>query len=107
MHADAISRTLYANERLLAGEFWCAPDSARWHSLNSVSPEPHVIFPRTPVTIRQLGRDPVVCDRNQIVFSAAFLLISRDPKVTTHAPPVRPRPSFGALLGARAASSAP
>lgn len=68
MHADAISRTLYANERLLAGEFWCAPDSARWHSLNSVSPEPHVIFPRTPVTIRQLGRDPVVCDRNQIVF---------------------------------------
>jgi AraC-like DNA-binding protein len=68
VQADAISRTLYANERLLAGEFWCAPDSTRWHRLNSVSPEPHVIFPRTPVTIRQLGRDPVVCDRNQIVF---------------------------------------
>ena len=68
MQADTISRTLYANERLLAGEFWCAPDSTRWHSLNSVSLEPHVIFPRTPVTIRQLGRDPVVCDRNQIVF---------------------------------------
>ena len=27
-----------------------------------------MIIPRTPVTIRQLGRDPVVCDRNQIVF---------------------------------------
>ncbi len=68
MQADATTRTLYANQRLLAGEFWCAPDSTRWHSLNSVSPEPHVIFPRTPVTIRQLGRDPVMCDRNQIVF---------------------------------------
>lgn len=68
MQADTISRTLYANERLLAGEFWCAAGSARWHSLNSVSPEPHVIFPGTPVIIRQLGRDPVVCDRNQIVF---------------------------------------
>jgi AraC-like DNA-binding protein len=68
VQADTITRTLYANERLLAGEFWCAPDSARWHSLNSVSPEPHVIFPRTPVTIRQLARDPVVCDRNQVVF---------------------------------------
>jgi len=68
VHADAISRTLYANERLLAGEFWCARDSTRWHSLNSVSPEPRVIFPPTPVTIRELGRDPVVCDRNQIVF---------------------------------------
>jgi AraC-like DNA-binding protein len=68
VQADTISRTLYENERLLLGEFWCRPDSARWHSLNSVSPEPHVIFPLTPVTIRQLGRDPVVCDRNQIVF---------------------------------------
>jgi AraC family transcriptional regulator len=27
-----------------------------------------VIFPRTPVTIRQLGRDPVVCDRNHVLF---------------------------------------
>jgi AraC-like DNA-binding protein len=29
---------------------------------------PHVIFPRTPVTIRQLGREPVVCDRNHVLF---------------------------------------
>ena len=39
--------------------------------------------------------------------SAAFLLMSRGHEVTTHAPPVRARPSFGALLGARAASSTP
>ena len=68
MQADTISRTLFASEDLLLGEFWCPPQSGRWHSLNSVSAEPHVIFPRTPVTIRQLGREPAICDRNQIVF---------------------------------------
>ena len=68
MQADTISRTLFENDRLLLGEFWCPPRSGRWHSLNSVSAEPHVIFPRTPVTIRQLGREPAICDRNQIVF---------------------------------------
>jgi AraC family transcriptional regulator len=68
VQAHTISRTLFANERLLVGEFWCSPDSPRWHSLNNVSAAPHVIFPRTPVTIRQLGRDPVIGDRNQILF---------------------------------------
>jgi AraC family transcriptional regulator len=68
VQADTISRTLFANERLLIGEFWCSPDSPRWHALNNVSAAPHVIFPRTAVTIRQLGRDPVIGDRNQILF---------------------------------------
>jgi AraC-like DNA-binding protein len=68
VRSDTISRVLLANDRLLLGEFWCPPHSERWHSLNSVSAEPHVIFPRTPVTIRQLGREPAICDRNQIVF---------------------------------------
>src|SRR3954453_17597721 len=53
---------------MVLGEFWCPPESRCWRGLNPVSAVPHVIFPRTPVTIRQLGRDPVVCDRNQIVF---------------------------------------
>jgi len=68
MKMDTISRTLFVSENLLLGEFWCPPQSGRWQSLNSVSAEPHVIFPRTPVTIRQLGREPAICDRNQIVF---------------------------------------
>jgi AraC family transcriptional regulator len=68
VQAGTISRTLFANERLLAGEFWCPPDSSSWHSLNSVSAEPHVIFPRTAAIIRQLGREPVIGDRNQILF---------------------------------------
>ena len=68
MQSDTISRVLLVTDGLLLGEFWCPPHSERWHSLNSVSAEPHVIFPRTPVTIRQLGREPAICDRNQIVF---------------------------------------
>jgi AraC family transcriptional regulator len=68
VQADTISRTLLANERLLVGEFWCPPESSRWHSLNTVSAKPHVIFPRTPVTIRPLGREPIIGDRNQILF---------------------------------------
>ena len=68
MQADTIHRTLFENERLVLGEFWCPPESRCWHGLNSVSAAPHVIFPRTPVTIRQLGREPVVCDRNHVLF---------------------------------------
>jgi AraC-like DNA-binding protein len=68
VQSDTISRVLLVTDGLLLGEFWCPPHSERWHSLNSVSAEPHVIFPRTPVTIRQLGREPAICDRNQIVF---------------------------------------
>lgn len=68
MQADTIARTLFENERLLVGEFWCPPESSCWHRLNAVSAAPHVIFPRTPVTIRQLGHEPVVSDRNHVMF---------------------------------------
>jgi AraC family transcriptional regulator len=68
VQAGTISRILLANDRLTVGEFWCPPDSSCWHSLNSVSAEPHVIFPRTAATIRQLGREPVIGDRNQVLF---------------------------------------
>jgi AraC family transcriptional regulator len=68
VQAHTINRTLFENDRLLLGEFWCPPESRCWHGLNSVSAAPHVIFPRTPVTIRQLGREPVVCDRNHVLF---------------------------------------
>jgi AraC family transcriptional regulator len=68
VQADTIDRRLFENDRLVVGEFWCPAESACWSGLNSVSAAPHVIFPRTPVTIRQLGREPVVCDRNHVLF---------------------------------------
>jgi AraC family transcriptional regulator len=68
VQAHTIDRRLFENDRLVVGEFWCPPESRCWHGLNSVSAKPHVVFPRTPVTIRQLGREPVVCDRNHVLF---------------------------------------
>ncbi len=68
MQAHTIDRRLLENDRLVVGELWCPPESRCWHGLNSVSAAPHVVFPRTPVTIRQLGREPVVCDRNHVLF---------------------------------------
>jgi AraC family transcriptional regulator len=68
VQADTIDRTLFEDGRLVLGEYWCPPESRCWHGLNNVSAAPHVIFPRTPVTIRQLGREPVVCDRNHVLF---------------------------------------
>jgi AraC family transcriptional regulator len=68
VQAHTIDRRLFENDRLVVGEFWCPPESRCWHGLNSVSATPHVVFPRTPVTIRQLGHEPVVCDRNHVLF---------------------------------------
>jgi AraC-like DNA-binding protein len=68
VQAGTISRILLANDRLTVGEFRYSPDNSCWHSLNSVSAEPHVIFPGTAATIRQLGREPVIGDRNQVLF---------------------------------------
>ncbi|HEY7003562.1 MAG TPA: AraC family transcriptional regulator [Gaiellaceae bacterium] len=68
MQAHTIDRRLLETDRLVVGEFWCPPQSRCWDGLNSVSAVPHVVFPRTPVTIRQLGREPVVCDRNHVLF---------------------------------------
>jgi len=68
VQAHTIDRRLLETDRLVVGEFWCPPASRCWHGLNSVSAVPHVVFPRTPVTIRQLGREPVVCDRNHVLF---------------------------------------
>jgi AraC-like DNA-binding protein len=68
VQAHTIDRRLFENDRLVVGEFWCPPESRCWDGLNSVSAVPHVVFPRTPVTIRQLGREPVVCDRNHVLF---------------------------------------
>lgn len=68
MSGDAAERTLFRNEHLHVGEFWCPPESERWREINEVSPEMHVVFPRTSVVIRQLGREPFLTDRNQVLF---------------------------------------
>ncbi len=68
MWGEAAERTLFRNEHFLVGEFWCPPESERWREVNEVSPELHVVFPGTSVVIRQLGREPFLTDRNQVLF---------------------------------------
>jgi hypothetical protein len=71
VRGEAVERTLFRNEHLLVGEFWCPPQSPRWRTLNEVSPSAHVVFPRIRVAIRLLGREPVLADRNLVVFYSA------------------------------------
>jgi AraC-like DNA-binding protein len=53
------------------GEFRCHPDDPLWSGVNWIGPEPHVVFPRVPVRIRQAGADEFVTTRNHVVVYAA------------------------------------
>ena len=56
---------------LRVGEFRCHPDDPMWSGVNWIGPEPHVVFPRVPVRIRQAGADEFVTTRNHVVVYAA------------------------------------
>lgn len=68
MGEDARESTLFRTERLRLGEFWCAPKSTRWRTVNVMPASAHVVFPRTTVAIRHLGRETVVATRNHVMF---------------------------------------
>ena len=53
------------------GEFRCPPTDPMWTGLNFIGTEPHVVFPRAPVRIRQAGNDEFVTTRNHVVLYAA------------------------------------
>jgi AraC-like DNA-binding protein len=53
------------------GEFRCHPDDPMCSGVNWIGPEPHVVFPRVPVRIRQAGADEFVTTRNHVVVYAA------------------------------------
>jgi AraC-like DNA-binding protein len=53
------------------GEFRCRPEDPLWSRVNWIGPEPHVVFPRVPVRIRQAGADEFVTTRNHVVVYAA------------------------------------
>jgi AraC family transcriptional regulator len=83
MADDGIERTLFRNEHLLLGELWCPPESERWRAIDQFSPSVHVVFPRTAVLIQQLGRAPVLADRNLVLFynpGQRFLRFLHDPE---------------------------
>jgi AraC family transcriptional regulator len=53
---------------LRLGQFGCGPESARWGSENRIESWPHVVFPGTSVVIRHVGWEPVLANRNHVMF---------------------------------------
>jgi AraC-like DNA-binding protein len=52
------------------GEFRCPPEDPMWAGVNWIGPEPHVVFPRVPVRIRQSGGEEFVTTPNHVVVYA-------------------------------------
>jgi AraC family transcriptional regulator len=55
---------LLTTPALTVGEFHCPPGDASWRETNLIGDRAHVVFPRRPVVIRQLGREPVLATPN-------------------------------------------
>jgi AraC family transcriptional regulator len=61
-------QVLFRGTLFVVGEFVCPPGDRRWKETNAVSDAPHLVFPRTSVVIAQAGREPVLANRNHVVF---------------------------------------
>jgi AraC family transcriptional regulator len=82
MTGEAVVRTLFRNGEMLVAEFWCPPESERWRETNETPSCVQIVFPRTPVVIQRLGREPVLADRNLVLFhnpGQRFLRFLRHP----------------------------
>jgi len=62
------TRTLYRSNGLHLGEFRCSPDSELWQGENVIGDAPHIVFPRTSVVIRHAQSEPVLANRNHVMF---------------------------------------
>jgi len=66
-----VERTLYQAPGWRLGSFECRPEDGRWSRVNSIGDAAHVVFPRVPVEIAQLGREPVLATPNHaMVYNA-------------------------------------
>jgi AraC family transcriptional regulator len=61
-------QVLFRSPLFVVGEFVCPPADLRWQETNAVSDAPHLVFPRTSVVIAQAGREPVLANRNHVMF---------------------------------------
>ena len=55
---------LLTTPALAVGEFHCPPEDAAWRETNVIGDRAHVVFPRRPVVIQQLGQEPVLATPN-------------------------------------------
>lgn len=52
---------------LLVGHFRCEPDDPAWREVNRVGDVPHVVVPRTAVSIAPVDDEPIAADANRVV----------------------------------------
>ncbi len=50
------------------GSFRCPPQADAWRTVNEIGPFPLIVFPGPPVLIAQDGRQPVLANRNHLIF---------------------------------------
>jgi AraC family transcriptional regulator len=62
------TQVLFELAGLRLGRFGCGPDSPRWDGENVIESRPHVVFPGTSVVIRHVGSEPVLANRNHVMF---------------------------------------
>jgi len=62
------TQVLFKMTGLRLGQFGCGPDSPRWRGENVIESRPHVVFPGTSVVIRHVGSEPVLANRNHVMF---------------------------------------
>jgi AraC family transcriptional regulator len=64
----AQTHVLFESAGLRLGRFDCDPESPRWQDENTIGDGPHVVFPGTSVVISPLGSEPVLANRNHVMF---------------------------------------
>lgn len=60
-------RILFDSPTVRIGHFVCAPDEPHWHTENIINGTV-VVFPSVPVRIHPAGGDPVLADRNVVMY---------------------------------------
>jgi AraC-like DNA-binding protein len=49
------------------GRFDCPPHAERWHAVDWIGEQPHVVLPGTAVRIGAVGEEPGVCTANEVI----------------------------------------
>jgi AraC-like DNA-binding protein len=61
-------RHLFESVGVRVGAFRCPPQAEAWRNVNEAGPFPLIVFPGPPVLIAQDGRQPVLANRNHLIF---------------------------------------
>jgi AraC family transcriptional regulator len=63
-----VERHLFESTGIRVAAFRCPPGAPAWSRLNEIGPYPLIVFPGPAVLIAQRGRQPVLANRNHLMF---------------------------------------